>query len=96
MVTGAVFGIVQAILWPDAPRYVTIPLYLGLGWAVFPLVPAVRATVGWDGLALLAAYLVRLSARVLLESYTLAPRDAAEPAQSSEPPANAVATPRPT
>jgi hemolysin III len=53
--TGAVFGIVQAVIWPDAPKYVAIPIYLGLGWAVFPLVPAVHAAVGTAGIALLAA-----------------------------------------
>jgi hemolysin III len=53
--TGAVFGVVQATIWPDAPKYVSIPIYLGLGWAVTPLVPAVRDAVGTGGLVGLAA-----------------------------------------
>lgn len=53
--TGAVFGMAQAVMYPDAPKYLVIPIYLGLGWAVFPLVPAVRAAVGTGGLTLLAA-----------------------------------------
>jgi hemolysin III len=53
--TGAVFGIVQAVIYPDAPRYVGVPIYLALGWAIFPLIGAVRTAVGAEGLALLAA-----------------------------------------
>jgi hemolysin III len=55
VLTGALFGVVKSLIFPDAPRYVAVPLYLGLGWAVFPLIPAVRAVVGAPGLALLAA-----------------------------------------
>ncbi|HET7753789.1 MAG TPA: hemolysin III family protein [Anaeromyxobacteraceae bacterium] len=53
--TGAVFGMAQAVMYPDAPKYLVVPIYLGLGWAIFPLSSAVRAAVGTSGLALLAA-----------------------------------------
>ena len=53
--TGAVFGMVQAVMYPDAPKYLVVPIYLGLGWAIFPLLSAVRAAVGTNGLMLLAA-----------------------------------------
>lgn len=53
--TCALFGIVRVVVFPDAPRYVSIPIYLALGWAVAPLVPAVRAALDTSGLALLAA-----------------------------------------
>ena len=53
--TGAVFGILQAVLYPDAPKYVGIPIYLALGWAIVPLIGSVRAAVGGDGLLLLSA-----------------------------------------
>jgi hemolysin III len=55
VVTGAVFGVVKAMIFPDAPRYVVVPIYLGLGWAVFPLIATLRAAVGAQGLALVAA-----------------------------------------
>lgn len=52
--TCALFGIVRVFVFPDAPRYASIPIYLALGWAVTPLVQAVRAALGSYGLALLA------------------------------------------
>jgi len=64
--TGAVFGIAQAVMYPDAPKYVGIPIYLALGWAVFPLVGTVRATVGGDGLLLLAAGGIAYSAGAVI------------------------------
>jgi hemolysin III len=64
--TGAVFGIAQAVIYPDAPKYVGIPIYLALGWAVFPLVGTVRASVGADGLLLLAAGGIAYSAGAVI------------------------------
>jgi hemolysin III len=64
--TCALFGIVRVIVFPDAPRYVAVPIYLALGWAIFPLVPTVRATVGTGGLALLAAGGVAYSAGAVI------------------------------
>lgn len=53
--TGAVFGMAQAVMYPEAPKYLVIPIYLGLGWAIVPLGSAVRAALGTSGLTLLAA-----------------------------------------
>jgi hemolysin III len=53
--TGVVFGMAQAVMFPDAPKYLVVPIYLGLGWAIVPLGAAVRAAVGTSGLMLLAA-----------------------------------------
>src|SRR6516164_5133471 len=64
--TGAVFGIAQAVMYPDAPKYVGIPIYLVLGWAVFPLVGTVRAVVGGNGLLLLAAGGIAYSAGAVI------------------------------
>ena len=64
--TGAVFGIAQAVMYPEAPKYVGITIYLALGWAVFPLVGTVRATVGGDGLLLLAAGGIAYSAGAVI------------------------------
>ncbi len=52
---GAGLGIVRALLWPTAPRAVSTSLYLLLGWAAVPLVPAMYRTLGPVALALLAA-----------------------------------------
>lgn len=35
--TGAVAGITMKMLWPGAPRWVGVPLYLLLGWAIVPV-----------------------------------------------------------
>jgi hemolysin III len=64
--TGAAFGVVKAIVFPDAPRYVGLAIYLGLGWAVFPLVATLRAAVGAEGLALVAVGGVAYSAGALV------------------------------
>jgi hemolysin III len=51
---GAGLGILRALLWPRAPRWVATALYLGLGWAAIPLVPAMYRALGPLPLALLA------------------------------------------
>lgn len=33
------FGIVQSMLWPHAPRWVTVPLYLSMGWVLVLYAP---------------------------------------------------------
>ncbi len=52
---GAALGVLRALLWPKAPRGVATALYLLLGWAVVPLVPAMYRALGAGSLALLAA-----------------------------------------
>jgi hemolysin III len=51
---GAGLGILRALLWPRAPRAVATALYLLLGWAAVPLVPAMYRALGPGALALLA------------------------------------------
>jgi len=51
---GAGLGILRALLWPRAPRWVATALYLALGWAAVPLVPAMYRALGPGSLALLA------------------------------------------
>jgi hemolysin III len=52
---GAGLGILRALVWPRAPRVVATALYLLLGWAAVPLVPAMYRALGGVSLALLAA-----------------------------------------
>jgi hemolysin III len=52
---GAGVGILRALLWPKAPRALATALYLLLGWAAVPLVPAMYRELGLGPLALLAA-----------------------------------------
>jgi hemolysin III len=52
--TGAALGIALKVVWPHAPRWLGVPIYLGLGWAaVFVLVDIVRQ-VGITAMVLLA------------------------------------------
>jgi hemolysin III len=53
---GAGLGMLRAILWPTAPRALSTSLYLLLGWAAVPLVPAIQRTLGTGPLLLLAAW----------------------------------------
>lgn len=52
---GAGLGILRALLWPRAPRALATGLYLMLGWAAVPLVPAMYRAIGPVSLGLLAA-----------------------------------------
>jgi hemolysin III len=52
--TGAALGIALKLVWPHAPRWLGVPIYLGLGWAaLFVLVDIVRQ-VGVTAMVLLA------------------------------------------
>ena len=53
--TGALLGVALKMVWPHAPRWLGVPIYLGLGWAaVFVLVDMLNL-VGVTVLVLLAA-----------------------------------------
>jgi hemolysin III len=52
---GAGLGVLRALAWPRAPRVVATALYLILGWAAVPLVPAMYRALGGASLAMLAA-----------------------------------------
>ena len=52
---GAGLGILRALIWPRAPRALATGLYLLLGWAAVPLVPAMYRALGAGPFLLLAA-----------------------------------------
>ncbi|MGW0044170.1 PAQR family membrane homeostasis protein TrhA [Rhodococcus sp. NPDC003348] len=51
---GALAGVALKMLWPTAPRWVGVPLYLVLGWAIVPVAGDLVRQVGWAPLVLLA------------------------------------------
>ncbi|MET7773483.1 hemolysin III family protein [Nocardia sp. NPDC005366] len=50
---GALAGVALKLLWPTAPRWVGVPLYLLLGWAVVPVAGQLNDQVGIAPLILL-------------------------------------------
>ncbi|GAB3209423.1 PAQR family membrane homeostasis protein TrhA [Nocardia tengchongensis] len=52
---GALAGVALKMLWPTAPRWVGVPLYLLLGWAIVPVAGTLIANVGWTPVILLLA-----------------------------------------
>ncbi len=52
---GAALGILQSVLWVRAPKPLVAAIYVLLGWAVLPLLPALAATLGPGAVALLGA-----------------------------------------
>jgi len=52
---GAAVGVLQSILWVRAPKPLVAAVYVLLGWAVVPVVPALRAALGGGAIALLMA-----------------------------------------
>ncbi|AXK89767.1 hemolysin III family protein [Nocardia farcinica] len=52
---GALAGVALKLLWPTAPRWVGVPLYLLLGWAIVPVAGQLHGAVGWVPLLLLLA-----------------------------------------
>jgi len=52
---GAGLGVLRALVWPRAPRMVATALYLVLGWAAIPIVPAMYRALGAGSIVLLAA-----------------------------------------
>jgi hemolysin III len=53
--SGAGAGMVLSVLWPLAPKWLMAVLTVALGWAIVPTFPAMRAAIGWSGMALLGA-----------------------------------------
>ncbi|MFD4183714.1 hemolysin III family protein [Rhodococcus sp. NPDC058514] len=51
---GALAGVALKMLWPTAPRWLGVPLYLILGWAIVPVAGELVDQVGWLPLILLA------------------------------------------
>ena len=52
---GATLGVAKSIAWPRAPRALSTIIYVALGWVVVPCLPALRAALGTQALALLGA-----------------------------------------
>ena len=53
--SGALGGMVLSVAWPLAPKWLMAVLTVALGWAIVPTFPAMRAAIGWSGMALLGA-----------------------------------------
>jgi hemolysin III len=52
--TGAVLGVALKMVWPHAPRWLGVPIYLALGWAAVFVLVDILQTVGVTVLVLLA------------------------------------------
>jgi hemolysin III len=52
---GAALGIVQAVVWPTAPKPLIAVIYVVLGWVVVPVLPALLQALGLPTIALLGA-----------------------------------------
>ncbi|HZZ49461.1 MAG TPA: hemolysin III family protein [Pseudonocardia sp.] len=52
---GALFGVALQLVWPGAPRWVGVPIYLALGWVAVFVLPDLLAHAGVTGLVLLLA-----------------------------------------
>ncbi|AVT40087.1 hemolysin III family protein [Plantactinospora sp. BB1] len=52
---GAVAGVAMKLVWPHAPRWVSAPLYLALGWVAVAVLPDILDRGGVTVLALLVA-----------------------------------------
>ncbi len=50
---GALAGVALKLLWPGAPRWVGVPLYLLLGWAIVPVAGQLNDQIGIAPLILL-------------------------------------------
>ncbi len=53
--SGALAGAAMSLIWPHAPRWVTAPLYLALGWVAVAVLPDIMRNGGVTALVLLAA-----------------------------------------
>lgn len=63
---GAGLGALQSMLWPHAPRLVTVTLYCTLGWLIVAYLGEVRAALGAAPLSLLLAGGVMYTAGALV------------------------------
>ncbi|RPA12270.1 hemolysin III family protein [Gordonia sp. OPL2] len=51
---GAVAGVTCKLVWPSAPRWLGVALYIALGWVIIAVAPALVSHVGWAVIILLA------------------------------------------
>jgi hemolysin III len=52
--TGALFGVVLQIAWPHAPRWLTVPCYVLLGWVAVFVFPQLLHNAGIAAFVLIA------------------------------------------
>jgi hemolysin III len=52
---GASLGVLRALFWVDAPRWITVALYLAVGWTVLPFTSRLWNLLGPAGILLLFA-----------------------------------------
>ena len=52
---GALAGAALNLAWVEAPRWVTVPIYIALGWAGIAALPQLASTLGLTALMLVAA-----------------------------------------
>lgn len=52
---GALVGAATKLVWPHAPRWVSAPLYIGLGWVAIAVLPDIHRAGGVASLVLLLA-----------------------------------------
>lgn len=53
--TGALLGVALQCIWPDAPRWLTVPCYVALGWVAVFVLPELLHNGGVAALVLTAA-----------------------------------------
>jgi hemolysin III len=53
--TGAIFGVALKTAWPDAPRALSVTLYIGLGWVAVFVIPQMLHNYGVATLVMIAA-----------------------------------------
>ncbi len=53
--TGALFGVALQTSWPNAPRWLTVPCYIALGWVAVFVLPDVLDRAGVAALVLIMA-----------------------------------------
>lgn len=51
---GAVLGVAMQLIWPHAPRWVSAPMYIALGWVAIAVLPDILRHGGVAALVLLA------------------------------------------
>jgi hemolysin III len=51
----ALIGILQAVFWVKAPKWITVLFYVIMGWQALPYLSLLQSTLGFNYLALLAA-----------------------------------------
>ncbi|WP_442785256.1 PAQR family membrane homeostasis protein TrhA [Amycolatopsis sp. H20-H5] len=51
---GAIGGVTLKMLWPDAPRWVGVPIYIALGWVAVFVFPELASHAGIAAVVLLA------------------------------------------